>query len=122
MSLDPSLSIAEDLFVFSCTVRVCLFELDVAETDGGSDTASHYFRTYGVTERSYSAAAALVEGLRGQLPGQPIDPDGWIDEIELALVNPAMGRDRSHDILPMTSRGVHFVSGKIFFFDDGTEN
>ncbi len=90
MSLDPEYSVGIGLFAFRAIVKVALFETERFEAEDGQILdCKEYLRTYGVTAESYSAAAAIVEELAGRSPEDTdAKPDGWIDEIELALAEP----------------------------------
>lgn len=124
MSLDPEHSVGVGLFAFRAIVRIALFEPERAEVEDGHVLEStQYLRTYGVTAESYSAAAAIVEELAGRSPEDTqAEPDGWLDEIELALTEPDT---QDHELVyraPIEERGVHYVSAKVFCSDCGNEN
>lgn len=124
MILDPNYSVGVGFFAFRAIVTVALFEPDRAEVEGGGILEStHYLRTYGITAESYSAASEIVEDLAGRSPDESEDEtDGWLDGIEFALVDPEPEDREGVYRAPIEERGVHFVSGKVFYSEDQNDN
>ena len=124
MSLDERAAVAPGLFVFRCVVTVALFEAVTDRLEDGSilGRSTHYVRNFGVTAESYAAAAAIVEELGGLAPGEAGAVDGWLDGIEFEHVEPVDGAKSKLNIQPVTERGVHFVSARIFYDVDEPEN
>lgn len=124
MTLDPNYSVGVGLFAFRAVVTIALFEPEEGKLeDGGVIESSHYVRSYGVTAESYSSAAEMVEELGGRGPDEVgTQPDGWLDGIELELVDPSGSEEEAEYLAPVEQRGVHFVSGKILYSNGGDEN
>jgi hypothetical protein len=121
MSVDEHTSVAPGLFIFRCAVSIALFEPMIERGRfGRRHQSTHYYRSYGVTAPSYAAAAAVVEGLAGRAPREVMAVDGWLDEIEITLMNPR--HPDPGDLRPVTEPGVHFVSGKVFYDVNDSEN
>ncbi len=117
MTLDPNYSVGVGFFAFRAIATVALFEPDAGTLeDGRIIESTHYLRTYGVTAESYNAAAEIVEELAGRSPDDgEAEPDGWLDGIEIALVDPASDDEEGVYRAPIEECGVHLVDIKCIF-------
>ena len=115
MTLDPVYSVGVGFFVFRAVVRVALYEPEKVELEDSSVLESaHYLRTYGITAESFGAAAEMAEELGGRSPDDKGEPDGWLDGIELELIDPETVGEAAVLLAPLEQRGINFVSGRIF--------
>ncbi len=121
MILDPAIAISDDLFAFRCVVTIGLYEPRII----GDMEAAFIVRTYGVSAVSYSEAVAAVEAAAGReldAHGQPEGQvPGWIDELEIVVMDPEDIREEAASKASIKRRGIHFVSPAILFDDEGEE-
>ena len=123
MTIDPSAAVAPGLFVFRCVATIALFvPYEDQHADGSKSRSTHYCRSYSITAESYSAATRILEELAGRVPGDSREPDGWLDQLELALADPSIGADSEQRIGDRNARGVHYVSGQLFYDEAEPEN
>lgn len=121
MILDPAIAIADDLFIFRCLVNVVYDEPKIE----GDEAIESFGRLYGITARSYAEAVALLETLNGRAvddAGEPVGKkDGWLEEIEVAVMDPEDVSREAVSKQDLARPGVHYVSAPIFFDDEGEQ-
>ncbi len=121
MILDPAIAVAPDLYVFRCMVNIFFDEPKVE----GDDAIESFGLLYGITARSYSEAVALLEKLNGRgidADGEPEGKlDGWLEEIEVAVMDPDDVSREAVKRSDLERPGVHYVSEPIFFDDEGEQ-
>lgn len=119
MRLDPAISIADDLWTFRCTVSVGLY--DPRRVDGHE--VQYLVRTYGVTARSFAAAAAVAEELAGRstnADGNGVGSvEGWVEDLEVSLMDPQDVEVDGLSRADLARAGCHFASPPLYFDEDG---
>ncbi len=115
--LDPSLALSGGLFHFRVVVGVRLTEPVIVEEDDeeGEEEMVGYYRTFGVTAASASAAVSLVEALYAERADD--DTAGSVLELDLAVLDTA-AMDLPTSIDEIDTEGIHFESGRAFFSAD----
>ncbi len=121
MILDPAIAIAPNLYIFRCMVTVLYDEPKVQD----EEEIESFGRLYGITEESYSKAVSVLEWLNGRAldeNGEPIGMlDGWLEEIEVAVMDPEDVSEEAVSRKALAQRGVHYVSDPIYFDDEGEQ-
>jgi hypothetical protein len=112
--LDPSFALPSGLFHFRIVVGVALHEPAILEADEheGEEEMVGYYRTYGVTAASASAAVALLEKEYAQRDDD--DTGGIIAEFDVAILD-VTAEELPASIEEIDEAGIHFESGMAFF-------
>ena len=116
-------SVGKDLFAYRGVVLMALYEPREEKSEGETIMATHFARTFGITASSYSAAAHTLERASGRAPdemGRAVE--GYIDEMEITMMDPAEVAEELGDDLSFFDEGVHYCSEKLFFTEQDLED
>lgn len=119
MRLDPAIAVADDLWVFRCTVSVALY--DPKRVEGHE--VQYLVRTYGVSAASFAEAAGVAEELAGRSTDErgigSGSLEGWLEDIEVSLMDPQDVEFEGVARQDLAHVGCHFASPPLYFDEDG---
>ncbi len=116
-------SVGEGLFVYRGVVLVALYQPREEESEGTTILATHFARTFGITASSYADAALVLERSSGRSPDEMERAvEGYIDQMEISMMDPADVAEELGDDLSFFEEGVHYCSARLYFTESDLQD